>query len=152
MLSWVGSRCGISTKAMPVSAGSAVRSFLKASSPHPQTHQCPPRESRSAWSACRPSHCRRAASVDWVDHPLSIALPYRLFAAGADPMSALFACLPKGPTQTGYNRVLRSHGWELRVRGEERSQQFLGIFGVWRPHPTWGYDGPTIVGPKGNIQ
>src|SRR5581483_1943839 len=32
-LSWTGSRCGTSTKAMPLSAGMAANSLLKASSP-----------------------------------------------------------------------------------------------------------------------
>ena len=41
---------------------------------------------------------------------------------------------------------------ELRVRGDERNPQFLSIFRICRPHPTWGYAFSTIVGRKGNIQ
>ena len=41
---------------------------------------------------------------------------------------------------------------ELRVRGDEQNPQFLSIFRICRPHPTWGYAFSTIVGRKGNIQ
>jgi hypothetical protein len=73
------------------------------------------------------------------------ALSYRLFSDGADPMSELFACLPEVPNPNGLQL-------ELRVRGDERNPQFLSIFRICRPHPTWGYAFSTIVARKGNIQ